>query len=174
MNRRTPQICAAFCAIAFALGAHSLSAQTAHTVVGSAAVHAVQGHIRLMGTVGQSAIGFVSASSAQASQGFWLPRSTASAATTGGMAEASLLSLTSAPNPLTRLTTLSFSVPERAHVSLVLFNAVGKQVRTILEEERDAGTVAQEADLSGLPSGTYTAILRVGERTASTTLLLVE
>lgn len=172
MNRRTPLTCAALCALAVALGGRSLSAQTTRTVVGSAAVSATQGATTLTATLGQPAVGPVAGSALQASQGFWSARTLppAEEAAAGEM----LLSLTAAPNPLSRSTTLTFSVPEGGRVSLMLYNAVGKQVRTILDEEMAAGTAAREADLSGLSSGVYRAVLRTGERNASATLLLVE
>lgn len=174
MNRRTPLACAALCVLTFTLGTRPTSAQTAQTVVGSAAISATQGQTRLMATIGQPAIGVISAPTAQGSQGFWSARSAAPAsAAQQSVAEASL-SLVAAPNPLSRSTTLTFTVQERAHVSLILFNSVGKQVGTILDEERNSGTVAYRADLSGLPSGPYTVMLRIGEQTASTTLMLVE
>lgn len=175
MNQRIILLCAVLCVGIPALGVQSASAQTTHTVVGSAAISAAHGQTRLTATVGQSAIGPVAAASMHASQGFWFARPAVTVSGTGQTAgEGDRFSLASAPNPFSRLTTLSFPVPERTRVSLVLFNTLGAQVRTLLEEEHGPGAVTYEADFSGLPSGVYTAVLRVGNRTASTTLLLVE
>lgn len=175
MNRRPLLSYAALCTAIIVLGITSASAQTSSTVIGSGAVLASHGETRLMATVGQSAIGVIAATSTEAAQGFWFSRTTAQPSNQQEvLASSSVLTLYSAPNPLSRSTTLSFTVPTKDHVSLVLFNGIGQQVRTLIDEERDAGSVAERADLTGLPSGQYTAVLRIGERTGTTSLILVD
>lgn len=44
------------------------------------------------------------------------------------------------PNPFNPTTMIRFVTPERAHVSLVVYDAAGRRVRTLLDERRDIGT----------------------------------
>lgn len=176
MNRRAPHASAALgtIALSFVLGAASMSAQAHSSVIGSGAVSAANAQTRLSATIGQSAIGFTVATFSEASQGFWFSRTSAVPFAGEDFVSTFVLSLTGSPNPLSRSTTLSFHVPDRDRVSLVLYDAVGRQVMTVIDEERDAGPVSEQTDLSGLPSGSYTAVLRIGDRRGTASLLLVD
>ena len=44
------------------------------------------------------------------------------------------------PNPFNPETTIGFSLHERSHVTLEVYNVAGYLVRTLLDEFRDAGT----------------------------------
>jgi len=44
------------------------------------------------------------------------------------------------PNPFNPDTYISFSLPERSHVLLVIYNILGKRIRTLVKEEMEAGT----------------------------------
>lgn len=44
------------------------------------------------------------------------------------------------PNPFNPATTIDFQMPGRSNVSIAIYNAAGQQVRTLLNEYRDAGT----------------------------------
>lgn len=44
------------------------------------------------------------------------------------------------PNPFNPETEISFSLPERTQVSLVIYNILGEKVKTLVNETRDAGT----------------------------------
>jgi hypothetical protein len=175
MNRRALLYCAALFTTLFVSSATFVSAQTASVVIGSGAIAASLGETRLTATIGQSAIGLTAATSTAASQGFWYSRTPApTSLAQEDLESSSSLSLTSAPNPFSRSTTLSFTVQERGHVSLVLYNTAGQQVMTVLDGDRDAGPVSEQVDLSGLPSGSYTAAIRIGDRRGTTTLILVD
>ncbi len=43
------------------------------------------------------------------------------------------------PNPFNPVTTIQFSLPERAHVSVTIFNALGQQVRRLVEADYPGG-----------------------------------
>ena len=172
MKPCTPLLSAALCLLMFS-GVNAF-AQSAKFVVASGSVAAVHGETVLVGTVGQPAIGFIRTSASIAAIGFWTPVSLKATSlhnqTTVATAQ---VNLSSQPNPVLKSATLSFSVPSQNHVSLVLYNALGQPVRTVVNEKLDAGSVSRQVELSGLPSGSYTALLRIGNDRSSTTLLLV-
>ena len=181
MNSRPPfprMALPALCAAVAAAAAVPLSAQTTAAVIGSGAVASANSHTMLSATLGQPVIGRAAAQSTGestgASQGFWHAPKPASAASAGEAAVSSSLHLSTVPNPFSRSTTLSFTLREGGTVSLVLYNGIGQQVRTLLSGEREAGTISAAADLSELPSGSYTAVLRVGKMRASVRLLLTD
>lgn len=173
MKHYTPLLSAALCLLMFS--GVSTFAQSAKSVVASGSISATHGDVVLMGTIGQSAIGVAQTSMSIAAIGFWTPVALKAASlpsqSTAGTAH---IHLSSRPNPVLKSTTLSFSVPGTNNVSLILYNALGQPVQTIINEKLDAGPVSRLVELSGLPSGSYTALLRVGNERSSTTLLLVE
>jgi hypothetical protein len=57
------------------------------------------------------------------------------------------------PNPFNTLTNISFSIPLRSFVSLKVFDALGREVTTLLSEDLSAGTYSQQWNATGLLSG---------------------
>jgi hypothetical protein len=43
------------------------------------------------------------------------------------------------PNPFNPTTSIRFDLPEATHVSLLIYNSMGQQIRTLLSENKDAG-----------------------------------
>ncbi len=59
------------------------------------------------------------------------------------------------PNPFRASTTFALDVPEAAHVSVAVYDALGRRVAMLLDEEVEAGTHRVAFDASALPSGVY-------------------
>ena len=59
------------------------------------------------------------------------------------------------PNPFNPTTTLSYSIPEQANVSLIIYDILGREVRTLVNEKKNKGTYEIKFDASSLPSGVY-------------------
>jgi hypothetical protein len=64
------------------------------------------------------------------------------------------------PNPFNPSTTISFSIPERSHVTLKVFNILGQEVITLIDETRGAGDYETVWDASDQASGIYFYRLR--------------
>ena len=67
------------------------------------------------------------------------------------------------PNPFNPSTSISFGLPVETHVTLKVFNVIGEEVATLVNERRSAGTYAVMFDATNLPSGIYFSVLQVGE-----------
>jgi hypothetical protein len=83
------------------------------------------------------------------------------------------------PNPFNPITHIAFSLPERAHVTLEIFNVLGRRVMTLVDSELPAGkhrVTWGGADASGIPvaSGVYFYRIRAGDYAKSRKMLLVK
>src|SRR5690606_10887860 len=59
------------------------------------------------------------------------------------------------PNPFNPQTTISFTIPQSGLVTLKVFDILGNEIRTIINEFKNAGTYEIIFDASGLASGFY-------------------
>jgi|WetSurMetagenome_2_1015567.scaffolds.fasta_scaffold124483_2 hypothetical protein len=59
------------------------------------------------------------------------------------------------PNPFNPTTKIEFSTPSDNNVEIKIYNALGMEVRTLLNENRQAGTHSIEFNASNLSSGIY-------------------
>ncbi|NNE34631.1 MAG: T9SS type A sorting domain-containing protein [Rhodothermales bacterium] len=59
------------------------------------------------------------------------------------------------PNPATSSTTVAYSLPNSAEISLALYDRTGKLVRRIDSGSRPPGRYELEIDTSGLSGGVY-------------------
>jgi len=79
------------------------------------------------------------------------------------------------PNPFNPTTKIKFSIPEKSQVSLRIFNILGQQVATILDETMmNVGTYEIEFDGSNLPSGIYFYRFSTGKFLQTRKMVLVE
>jgi serine protease len=83
------------------------------------------------------------------------------------------------PNPFNPTTKLSYSLANSSHVSLEIYNVLGRQVTTLVNQNQAAGRYQVEwnsTDQSGSPvaSGVYFYRLTVGNQTLSKKMLLIK
>lgn len=109
---------------------------------------------------------------------FLLPQGTTDAAEGG---RAAFFLAAPSPNPLRagRATMLRFGLASRADVSLALFDASGRRVRTLARGTRDAGEHAaafdgRDGDGRALPPGVYLARLQAAGRTALRRVIVLD
>jgi hypothetical protein len=78
------------------------------------------------------------------------------------------------PNPFNPSTTISYSVPKQAHASLVIYNMLGEQVATLVNEVVAPGAHSVVWNASGLSSGTYFYVLNSDSRVQVRKTMLVK
>lgn len=69
--------------------------------------------------------------------------------------EQSKFNLINKPNPFESSTTIYYTLPENTHVRLSIYDFLGREVTTLLEEDQSAGNHSAEFNASGLPYGVY-------------------
>lgn len=68
------------------------------------------------------------------------------------------------PNPFNPSTTIEFSIPEREYVSIRVFNLLGQEVATVIDNKLfEAGTHRVNFEPVGLPSGVYFYQMKAGK-----------
>jgi hypothetical protein len=77
------------------------------------------------------------------------------------------------PNPFNPSTTIRYSIPERAFVTLTVVTVLGEQVATLANEMQTAGYHEVRFNASGLASGVYFYRLSAGGYLSSKRLLLL-
>ncbi len=78
------------------------------------------------------------------------------------------------PNPFNPSTTIRYSVPAAGVVSLKVFDLLGKEIATLVNETKAQGSFSREWDASGLPSGMYFYRLQSGNHVSTKKLLLTK
>jgi len=78
------------------------------------------------------------------------------------------------PNPFNPSTVIKYSIPEDGFVELKIFDILGRELRTLVSEDKNAGTYETRFDANGLASGIYFYRLRSGGKTAVKKLMLLK
>jgi hypothetical protein len=65
------------------------------------------------------------------------------------------------PNPFNPSTTIHFDLPKESHVTLKVFNTLGQEMMTVLDENKVAGGYDVRIDGSMFASGVYFYTLKV-------------
>jgi hypothetical protein len=78
------------------------------------------------------------------------------------------------PNPLNASTTIRFALPNSQNVHLGIYDLLGRQVKILLDEYRQAGVHTVTFDASGLSSGVYFYRLRAGDMVETRRMVLLK
>lgn len=82
-------------------------------------------------------------------------------------------SIETVPNPANGSTNVKFAVPQTSFVTLKVYNMLGVEVATLVQEFKNAGTYDVPFTTSTLPSGQYTVRVVAGEFTVNSVLSVV-
>ncbi len=78
------------------------------------------------------------------------------------------------PNPFNPSTTIVYTLPSRSYVKLSVYDQLGRELRTLVAQEQDAGEHSIRFDASRLSSGVYFYRLNAGTFTATRRMLLLK
>jgi photosystem II stability/assembly factor-like uncharacterized protein len=80
------------------------------------------------------------------------------------------------PNPFNPSTTISFSIPRKAHVRLSIYNLLGKRIALLINQVKDAGSHEHLLDATqyNLSSGSYLIVLECSGRLETTKMLFIK
>ncbi len=78
------------------------------------------------------------------------------------------------PNPFNPVTTINFSIPKQGNVTLKVYDVTGKEVRTLINEQRSTGNYTVSFDGGSLSSGVYFYRLESGKYKEVKRMILVK
>jgi len=78
------------------------------------------------------------------------------------------------PNPFNPSTEIVYDVLDLTHVTLKVYNVMGQEVATLVNQDMNTGRYAVTFDASGLTSGLYFYTVSMGDFTATKKMLLVQ
>ncbi len=78
------------------------------------------------------------------------------------------------PNPFNPSTTISYSIPEIEFVTLKIYNVLGSEVATLVNEEKPAGSYGVEFFKANLSSGIYFYRIQAGNFTSTKKMVLMK
>ncbi|MCX6162480.1 MAG: T9SS type A sorting domain-containing protein [Ignavibacteriae bacterium] len=78
------------------------------------------------------------------------------------------------PNPFNPSTTISYTLKESSYVKLSVYDRLGREVKTLVEDQQNAGTHTVEFNGSSLPSGIYFFRIKTNERTEVKKMILAK
>ena len=78
------------------------------------------------------------------------------------------------PNPFNPLTVINYQVPKEGMVTIKIYNVLGKEIATLVNEYKKSGRYHTEFNGSGIASGVYIYRIQAGEYTASRKMVLLK
>ena len=78
------------------------------------------------------------------------------------------------PNPFNPITTISFDIPENGHITLKIYDILGKEIKTLVNEIKAAGYYKVQLNSTDLSSGTYFCRMEAGNYVAVKKLVVLK
>ena len=78
------------------------------------------------------------------------------------------------PNPFNPTTTINYQIPETGFVTLKIYDTLGNEVATLVNEQKNQGRYMIDFDASKLASGAYIYQIRVNDYISSKKMLLLK
>ena len=78
------------------------------------------------------------------------------------------------PNPFNNSCAIKYSIPKSSQVSLKIFNTLGEEIATLVNEEKPVGTYELNWNAANLPSGVYFYRLQAGDYVQTRKMILLK
>ncbi|HEY5122801.1 MAG TPA: T9SS type A sorting domain-containing protein [Ignavibacteria bacterium] len=78
------------------------------------------------------------------------------------------------PNPFNPITKIRYDLPKNGYVKLVVFDALGREIETLVNEKQSPGTYEVTFDASQYSSGVYFYKIEAGDFNAMKRMVLIK
>lgn len=78
------------------------------------------------------------------------------------------------PNPFNPVTVISFQIPTKSYVSLKIYDLLGNEITTLVDEEKNSGVYSVNFDANKSASGIYFYEFKAGDFRETKTMLLLK
>jgi hypothetical protein len=78
------------------------------------------------------------------------------------------------PNPFNPTTTISYSIKEKGLVTLKVFDILGNELKTLVNEEKEVGSYKIEFSAASFASGIYFYTIQAGEFSSTRKMILLK
>ena len=78
------------------------------------------------------------------------------------------------PNPFNPSTKIKYSIPQTSQVQIKVFDVLGNEIETLVNDEKQAGTYELTWSAANLPSGVYFYQLRAGNFVGTKKMILLK
>ena len=78
------------------------------------------------------------------------------------------------PNPFNPTTTIHYDLPKQSYVNVTIYDLLGQRVKTLIEQNQDAGYKSVQWDATNISSGMYFYQIRVGEYVQTRRMILLK
>lgn len=78
------------------------------------------------------------------------------------------------PNPYNPTTTIYYSIPHPSYITIIIFDALGREIETLVSEEKSSGNYKIEFDGSKLSSGIYFYRIQAGDFLETKKMILLK
>lgn len=78
------------------------------------------------------------------------------------------------PNPFNPTTKINFSIPKSGHISLIVYDILGKEINVLVNQSLTPGEYETDFDSNGISSGIYYYILKTDDYRSVKKMMLLK
>lgn len=150
--------------------------QIAFSVISSGGGQLTNSAYTINGSLGQTIIGKAENTIHQAHAGFWQMyyQNVIVKVTDDEMLPIEFKLEQNYPNPFNPSTVIKFGIPERSNVLIKIYDVLGSEVKTLLNQEMDGGWYELLFNAAGYSSGFYICRMQAGSYISTKKMLMVK
>ena len=150
--------------------------QITNSVIGSGGTTASNASYNFNSTIGETFIGKSANTVNQQLNGFWYvyQQQTITAVEDEETIPTIFRLEQNYPNPFNPSTIIKFAVPERSNVVIKIYDIIGNEVLTFVNEEMDAGWYKKDFNATALASGVYLYRMQAGSYVNIKKMILIK
>jgi hypothetical protein len=78
------------------------------------------------------------------------------------------------PNPFNPVTSIKYNIPQNSFVKLLVYDLLGKEIETLVNENKTAGSYRIDWNASNYPSGVYLCRIQAGDYVKNIKMILIK